>query len=39
MSSEVVPIGAGHGGLLLRIVGGEVLLRVLLRGFEYHGCF
>jgi len=39
VSLAVVPIDAGHGGLLLRIIGSEVLLRVLLRGFEYHSCF
>jgi len=33
VSLAVVPINVGHGGLLLQIVGGEVLLRVLLRGF------
>ncbi len=39
MSSAGVPIDAGHGGVLLRIDGGEILLRVFLRCFEYHSCF
>jgi len=39
MSSAVVPIDAGHGGFLQRMVEGGILVRVFLRGFEYHGCF
>jgi len=39
MSSAGVPIDTGHGGVLLRIDGGEILLRVFLRCFEYHSCF
>jgi len=39
LPSAVVPIDVGHGGFLQQIVGGGILVRVFLRGVEYHGCF